>query len=780
MSDIIFKQIELQNFLSFTKSISLCLEKQGTICIEGLVKDKTGNTSNGAGKSTIAIESLYWALTGETLRGLKGDDVINKFVGKDTYVFLTIVDGAIEYVIQRYRGHKVYKNNLYLYVKSEKELASVTKATTVDTQNYIYQILGTSKDVLRYTVFSSPNLIESFSTKTDMQQKALLENILSVIETGPAQRLAKIKINEASAAINSKIASIEAAQQAIAVHEGNVVNYVEQDMVFRKQKEDDVIKLTADNETLAIQKIEKEDIITEVQIAIKAVEQDLKNAESKQKQLLSSIDSVREEAAKYDKQLYTTEAALQEQKEKLAQVQNELQTQKSLLNIRPTEEGGSTLEDYEELFSIYDRQGSTKSYLEASQDLITEHTTAIKKLESENIARSAREQIALKEIQDLQHKIDNCETMREDVLCESCGNTVTAQSKQDLIDLYSKRKEAEQQLIKSSEANRQLADQEIAKLEDSISALNQSITKFKQVEELKQQQAAISTISSTITELQTVYNDVLQLQEFKKDAMRDIREENQTLEVSIQAHRDAVRELSKDLPTIQIEVSKLTSQIDSNRTQIDLAKTAISPYIELIQRSQAAIVAKEEEKRTLDSTIKEYEEILKYYKFWEVGFSNRGIKSYIFDLYTPLLNEYTSHYLSILTKGTVSVTFSTQTTLKSGEVREKFSIDIENAYGASTYEGSSRGQRQRIDLAITLALYKISQLRSSKKIKYLALDEIDDGVDDAGIEQIIDIINELSTEVETLFVLSHKSAMKAYFDKVITVVYQGKQSSIEK
>ena len=85
---ILIHSVELCNFLSHSKSLVNFNSTNGMVLISGENVDGRFD-SNGAGKSTI-LEAIIWSLTGNTLRGVGVNDIVNRFVGKDTKVTLDL------------------------------------------------------------------------------------------------------------------------------------------------------------------------------------------------------------------------------------------------------------------------------------------------------------------------------------------------------------------------------------------------------------------------------------------------------------------------------------------------------------------------------------------------------------------------------------------------------------------------------------------------------------------------------------------------------------------
>ena len=114
----VFKQVEVQNFMAI-KEATLELDNQGLILIEGRNKSNDSYTSNGSGKSTL-VSAITYALYGKTEKGLKADDVVNKYEKKNTSVILSFDIGEDSYRIERYRKHKEFKNKVKLFCNGKE------------------------------------------------------------------------------------------------------------------------------------------------------------------------------------------------------------------------------------------------------------------------------------------------------------------------------------------------------------------------------------------------------------------------------------------------------------------------------------------------------------------------------------------------------------------------------------------------------------------------------------------------------------------------------------
>jgi len=230
---------------------------------------------------------------------------------------------------------------------------------------------------------------------------------------------------------------------------------------------------------------------------------------------------------------------------------------------------------------------------------------------------------------------------------------------------------------------------------------------------------------------------------------------------------DKVELLESDLSLTEKELSNEEWKERNERTELETKKkmlekelvkirAELSPYLELINKEKEALINFKTELEKLKSFKQKVESDVKYLEFWEVGFSNKGLKSYILDNVINVLNERANFYSSKLTNGEIQINFHTQSRLKGGGVREKFGVDVEVPNGTNLYKGTSGGERRRADLAILLALRYLVTKRSEKQFNFLIADEILDALDAPGVEKAVEVLKDEVGEDGTIFLISHR------------------------
>jgi DNA repair exonuclease SbcCD ATPase subunit len=149
-------------------------------------------------------------------------------------------------------------------------------------------------------------------------------------------------------------------------------------------------------------------------------------------------------------------------------------------------------------------------------------------------------------------------------------------------------------------------------------------------------------------------------------------------------------------------------------------------------------------------------------------FGPAGVRAQILDTVTPYLNTRTAHYLSALSDGNMVATWTTLTKNAKGELREKFSIEVELKTGGDSFTLLSGGEKRKARLACALALQDLVASRAAKPIELWIGDEIDAALDPAGLERLMGLLELKARDHGTVIVISHND-MKDWIDRTTTV-----------
>jgi len=193
-------------------------------------------------------------------------------------------------------------------------------------------------------------------------------------------------------------------------------------------------------------------------------------------------------------------------------------------------------------------------------------------------------------------------------------------------------------------------------------------------------------------------------------------------------------------------------------------------YAQLIEKAHNKKVEAELLLVETRSSKARYEDKQVLAEFFVEGFGPRGIKSLLFDDILPALNQHLEYYANIISEGTIQVKLLPNKTLKSGDIRDKFSIQISNSEGGKSYKDSSNGEKRQINLTFLFAIQRLARERLKSSINISVLDEPFDALDSDHIESIFNVLKEQAKSM-SVFVVSHIDDIKssAAFDKVYHV-----------
>lgn len=215
-----------------------------------------------------------------------------------------------------------------------------------------------------------------------------------------------------------------------------------------------------------------------------------------------------------------------------------------------------------------------------------------------------------------------------------------------------------------------------------------------------------------------------------------------------------------------------------HKTEHEL-KFSVNPYKSLIKADEVKLKTRLKERDKKDSNILALQEKADILSFWVEGFSPSGIRSFMLEHVTPILNHYAKSYADLVTDGEMSVTFQTKDTLKNGKLKEKFNIQVSQKNGGTTYASNSSGERARANLIIALALGELATLRAEKSLPFRFLDEPFESIDEAGTEAIVILLNQQKEKYNTVYVITHQDSLQQMFQKKLTVVKKDGYSTLE-
>jgi DNA repair exonuclease SbcCD ATPase subunit len=279
-------------------------------------------------------------------------------------------------------------------------------------------------------------------------------------------------------------------------------------------------------------------------------------------------------------------------------------------------------------------------------------------------------------------------------------------------------------------------------------------------------------------------------------AIKDIEKEIILLADSVSVEQDklskyaAIKELAKkDIDrflTLQQEAiyaektnKSLIKQISRHNEEIEKILKEQNPLENLIEETTGSLTTKQAEQQACETLIDELSQEDKLLAYWLDGFAPSGLRSFMLDHVTPVLNSAAKKYADLLTEGEMAIKFNTKETLKNGKIKDKFNIEVTQAHGGSSYLSNSTGERARANLVIALALGDLAALRVNKRIPFRFLDEPFESVDESGTDAILKLLNNQQDYYDSVFVITHQDHFKQLFDNKVTIVKKNGFSSWE-
>ena len=281
----------------------------------------------------------------------------------------------------------------------------------------------------------------------------------------------------------------------------------------------------------------------------------------------------------------------------------------------------------------------------------------------------------------------------------------------------------------------------------------------------------ISTISGKIEGLNTSHEDIKKRKETNTEKYTE----------AITADKEKLHQLNKILSiasALKTEVEYLTKGINQYTVEQQTIGKRPNEFIQLKTEANSKLILLKKNKKELVEKQSSFlyekvhlEELVKL-------FSNGGIKTYVIENVLPFLEERTQFYSDVLTGETVSISFSTSKDLKKGGVKNELVVNAVNSVGSDIYAGNSAGEKQRIDLAIGWALGDLASTRTHKPVSIKICDEIFTHTDTTGVDNIIKLLNLMSSKYSSIFCITHDTYMQSYFNNTIKVVKDGNFSSL--
>ena len=755
------RNIYAKNLCAF-KELDYTLEQAHTTLVCGNNLDNDSQVSNGSGKSAL-IEAIAIGLTGETLRKIKMDEIIND-AENEAQVKLELNNEELgkELCITRVISRKSPQSITVEFTDANGNIESVAQASVADYNRYILETLGLSKDDIFSNFILSKHKYSSFLSSSDRDKKDLINrfsNGIMVDESIEALQKDMEPVAEDLTQAELKVAGIKGGISTLEEQIQNAIQKSLESTSTKAQRIEEWTQAIANKRAYIREQNEQAAVLTQKLQKLDAIYNRISDLEGGDKPLdecydnilsmfqpanLKSLSDYRKKIADTNQKLKTLQKELKDKETEIKQHDKECAKQKKVHD--------KLAKDYEKFAASYDDD------LKEITERINKLLDSVKSLNNANDALN-------KSCRTISSRIASIQNILEGVIvCPKCKHEFLLDPDADLSSLRNELKEKNDEL--------QEAKDEISSNQKQIDA---DTVKGKKVrEEQNSLIAKKSEWSTKITESQSTVDSLARKSSRLTNELADINSRITQLNKSIETARNDMFDEAYDI------VDDVTNQYENDqkqcKTNIANAKGAIESYEESIRDIEHAAgndiietlkESKAKRETELTDALKDKEVIeqkLAAYKKQEATFVE--FKTYLANSKIEALSQMTNEFLEAINSD-IRISFSGFTVLKSGKIRDKISISlIRDGVDCGSFDKFSEGEKARVNLANILALHKLTNVncQEGKGLDLLVLDEILEACDAAGLANMFNALNNLQI---TSLVVSHGNVAENYPYKLI-------------
>lgn len=753
--------IYAKNLCAF-KELDYTLKQEYTTLVFGNNMDNDSQVSNGSGKSAL-IEAIAIGLTGETLRKIKMDEIIND-AENEAIVKLGLNNAELgkSLVISRTISRKSPQAISVEIVDKDGNAESIAQASVADYNKYVLETLGLSKDDIFSNFILSKHKYSSFLSSSDRDKKDLINrfsNGIMVDESIEVLQHDTEPVAEELTQAELKVAGIKGGIDTLEEQIQNAINKSLENTSTKAQRIEEWTQSIANKRAYIREQKEQITQLEQSLSKLDAVYNRISDLEGSDKSLddcyenivalfaptnLKQISDYRENIAKANKKLATLQQSLKNTEAEIKQHDKDCAKQKKAHD--------KLVKEFEKFSVSYD--GKLKEVTVRIDNLLA----SVKALNNANDALNKQYRTISSRIAAIKNILGGV------ITCPKCKHEFLLDPDADLLLLREE--------LKSKDAELQDIDAEISSNQEKIDVDTANGKKFR--EEQNDLIAKKSEWSAKVTESQSNVDSLVRKSSELSCDIASINSQIALVNNLIESARNDMFDEAYDI--VDDETNKCENSKKQCETNIANAEGAIESYEESIRDIEHAaendIVetlkeSKAKREKELELAIKDKEQIeqkLAAYRKQEATFIE--FKTHLANSKIEALSQMTNEFLEAINSD-IRISFSGFTVLKSGKVRDKISISlIRDGVDCGSFDKFSEGEKARVNLANILALHKLTNVncQDGKGLDLLVLDEILEACDAAGLANMFNALNNLQI---TSLVVSHGNVAENYPYKLI-------------
>ena len=784
------KDVRIKNFRSYGDyETILTIDGLGPALIVGEL-DENPAVSNGAGKSSI-VDSIIWCLFGKVpTRDRPGNTVINWNTGRDCLVQIRTCDG---YSVTRTRGVDGH-DDLLIHEPDGKD---ISLSTNPNTQQYLNKIFNLDYDIFMSSVFFG-QFSKPFLELPDQKRKKALERMLHLTKYDVYAQIAKEKVVLVSEEQTKHKAELEALDRDILrITQQIDANNDELNQFEEKRKtriETERTELTSIDGKFAEEEAEIQKRLTNAQRELDSIKTyDVKGLEKSWKSYETKKVLLEKKTAELSKlsdeiiEAKTEKTTLEEQRMEADPNSDNIEEMTQKLQDAETEIKELFLWDLDELEKQWEENNT---FVEAQKQL------------DQKIADITTQSVRLKsEIDLLQNDIQKWSD-KEGKVCPECRQPVNSKHTHKMKNpSISRLKELEKEISETEAELKRLGDLSVrvaAKLDESRPSVTPKEANAANAQyEAKQQEIVVikQTIKEQEQKKKAILLELSTRQERTKKLILTIKSKEQRYnrkQKQIQSDKESLETEKPEVTLLEAELTKkqynaknqeisaIQSSVGQLREQKGTLKKTIknkiksitqeeNPYQKLINDLKTGLEEIKTTRNEADQKVQKFDRLIQHTDYIRSAYSDRRkIKAHTIGQMVPFLNQRIAYYLDAL--------------------ECKFSLEL-NAFLQTKskkwpYDQNSGGERRRIDLAVTFAIYDLHTSIYEQRCNLLVLDEVDGRLDVPGITNFVNLLykefidSKMSGRPRTILVISHKDEMRDAFPTKILIKKEGDSSRL--
>lgn len=248
------------------------------------------------------------------------------------------------------------------------------------------------------------------------------------------------------------------------------------------------------------------------------------------------------------------------------------------------------------------------------------------------------------------------------------------------------------------------------------------------------------------------------------EKLSKIREKQVVLQTLLSSARTSKETASRS----EQRISDLEDE--SERLDQETGNAALSNFQDAIKDAQQAIRGIQGNMQQYVQMIHEAGAKIPDYKFWETGFSSKGIRSLLMDDIRTLLRHHVSYYCRELAGRNLRIEFP--------PTDKGFEIIIHTPRGPLPIESFSTGEVWRANLAVLLGLRKVLQYSQTTQLDMLFLDDANASLDAGGDAALVELAGKLADEFGLVFVTLPRRLDNIPPEQIVIIERVGDESRI--